>query len=231
MYFLRGEKLGVAERRLPATKAVAAAAMRELCNGPTSAEKTAGLGTTVPTGTELRSVNIKNGVARVDLTSEFASGGGSLSMMARVAQVVYTATQFPTIKSVTFSLDGKPITELGGEGIVVATPQSRADWVEFEPPIFVESPGVGSILSSPFVLRGTASVFEASFLAELRDDKNKRIARVIMQASEGAPGRGTFRKSIAFKTSAKTGTLIVWDVSMEDGSRLDEVRIPVTFAQ
>ena len=46
----------------------------------------------------------------------------------------------------------------------------------------------------------------------------------------GAPGRGVFGKAVPFCTSAQRGTLIVFDQSMEDGSRLDEVRIPVTFA-
>ena len=51
-----------------------------------------------------------------------------------------------------------------------------------------------------------------------------------VQASRGAPGRGRFAQEIAFSTSAARGTLIVYDQSMEDGSRQDEVRIPVTFA-
>lgn len=231
VYFLRGEKLGVAERLVPRTKAVAAAAMRELCAGPTAAERTAGLGTTIPTGTELRSVRISDGVALVDLSSHYASGGGSLSMMARIAQVVYTLTQFPSIKAVSFSLDGSPISSLGGEGVAVTPPQRRGDWVDFEPMIFVETPGVGAVLSSPFVLAGTASVFEASFLAELYDGSGRRIAHVVAQASQGAPERGDFRKTMTFTTEATEGILIVYDQSMKDGSRQNEVRIPVTFAQ
>ena len=170
-------------------------------------------------------------MALVDLSSAYDSGGGSLSMTARVAQVVYTLTQFPGIKAVSFALDGEPISTLGGEGVAVAPPQSRADWVDFEPPIFVEVPGVGAALSSPFVLRGTASVFEGSFLAELRDNSGRRIVRVVVQASLGAPERGDFRKTVVFTTSATKGTLIVYAQSMEDGSRQDEVRIPVTFAR
>jgi hypothetical protein len=231
VYFLRGEKLGVAERRVPQTKAVAAAAVRELCAGPSAAERAAGLGTAVPAGTAFGGVSISDGVALVDLSSAFENGGGSLSMTARVAQVVYTLTQFPGIKAVAFSLDGAPISTLGGEGVDVAPPQQRADWVDFEPPIFVEIPGVGAALSSPFVLRGTASVYEGSFLAELRDDSGRRIVRAIVQASQGAPERGDFRKTVAFTTAATKGTLIVYAQSMEDGSRQNEVRIPVTFVR
>ena len=86
------------------------------------------------------------------------------------------------------------------------------------------------MVSSPFVLSGTASVFEGSFQARLVDSSGRRIVNVIMQASRGAPGRGGFAKEVPFSTSAKRGTLIVFDQSMEDGSRLDEVRIPVSFA-
>jgi germination protein M len=231
VYFLRGEELGVAERRVPQTKAVAAAAMRELCVGPTAAERAAGLSTAIPSGTAFGGIRLRDGVALVDLSSAYDSGGGSLSMTARIAQVVYTLTQFPGIKAVSFALDGEPISTLGGEGVAVAPPQRRADWVEFEPPIFVEDPGVGATLSSPFVLLGTASVFEGSFLAELRDNSGRRIVRMVVQATRGAPERGDFRKTVAFTTAATKGTLIVYAQSMEDGSRQDEVRIPVTFTR
>ena len=45
------------------------------------------------------------------------------------------------------------------------------------------------------------------------------------------PERGDFRKTVAFTTAATKGTLIVYAQSMEDGSRQDEVRIPVTFTR
>ena len=230
LYFLRGEKLGVAERRVKHTTMPATASMKALLAGPTGAEQSAGLGTTIPAGTRLLGLTIDETTARVDLSGEFASGGGSLSMMARIAQVVYTLTRFPTVRSVEFLLDGEPIEALGGEGIVLAGGQRRADWREFEPPIFVESPGVGAVVASPFTLTGTASVFEGSFIARLVDSSGRRIVNTPVQASRGAPGRGRFAQEIAYSTSAARGTLIVYDQSMEDGSRQDEVRIPVTFA-
>jgi germination protein M len=229
LYFLRGEKLGVAERRVAKTSAIATASMEALLAGPTAAEQAAGLGTTIPAGTRLLKLGIADGVATVDLSQEFGSGGGSLSMTSRVAEVVYTLTRFPTVRSVRFLMEGAPVDALGGEGLVLAEPQRRADWRDFEPNIFVETPGVGAVLSSPFVLSGTASVFEGSFQARLVDSSGRRIVNVIMQASIGAPGRGRFSKEIPFSTSAKRGVLIVFDQDMEDGSRRDEVKIPVTF--
>ena len=34
------------------------------------------------------------------------SGGGSASMIARLAQIVFTVTQFPTVREVDIALDG-----------------------------------------------------------------------------------------------------------------------------
>ncbi len=51
-------------------------------------------------------------------------------MQARLAQVVYTITQFPTVKGVVFSLDGEPIDVLGGEGIIIDQPLTRRDYAE-----------------------------------------------------------------------------------------------------
>ena len=147
-----------------------------------------------------------------------------------LGQIVYTLTRFPTIKRVRIQIDGSPLVSAD-----VGNPASgifhRADFDRLEPAIFVESPGVGAVLTSPFVLRGSASVFEGSFTAALVDDSGRRIVRKQVQASQGAPGRGVFRMTIPYTTSATAGTLIVYSVSMEDGSRQGEVRIPVTFAQ
>jgi hypothetical protein len=230
VYFLRGEKLGVAERRVPQTRGVARAAMEALCAGPSSTERAAGLGTAVPGGTQLLGVSVATGVATVDLSDRFTAGGGSLSMTARVAQVVYTLTQFPTVRSVRFRVEGEDVATLGGEGVMLDDAQRRADWRDFEPPIFVESPGVGALLEEPFVLRGTARVFEATFTALLTDAGGRRIVRLTVMASEGAPGRGRFRETVAYSTSAPAGMLTVFETSMEDGSRMNTVRIPVRFA-
>ena len=231
LYFLRGEELGVAERRVPRTTMPATAALTALLKSPSPAERAAGLTSAVPRGTRLLGLSIEGTTARVDLSGQFAAGGGSLSMQARVAQVVYTLTRFPTIKAVDFLLDGGLVESLGGEGLVLDAGQTRADWRGFEPAIFVERPGVGAILDSPFVLEGTASVFEATFAARLVDAGDGEIASATIQASRGAPDRGRYRTTMTFSSVTARGTLVVFSQSMEDGSRQNEVRIPVFFAE
>ena len=70
-------------------------------------------------------------------------------MLMRLAQVVFTLTQFPTVDGVNFKLDGKAIDVLGGEGIIIDHPMSRADYEDMSPAILVESPTVGNSVSSP----------------------------------------------------------------------------------
>lgn len=224
LYFLRGDRLGVAHRLVPATTMPATAAMTLLLEGPDARERTAGLTTAVPAGTRLGNVAIADGVAHVDLGGRFAAGGGSASMQARVAQVVYTLTQFPTVHAVRFLIDGRPVETLGGEGLVLDTPQRRADWERLLPAIFVETPAVGDTIRSPTRVTGSASVFEGTFVLELVRRDGTVLARETVTASEGAPGRGSFAARLRFVGSGAV-ILRAYQVSMEDGTPLDEVRI------
>ncbi len=176
--------------------------MEALCGGPNDFEEAAGLTSSVPEGTEVLGISVNDSVATVDLSGEYASGGGSLSMMTRVAQVVYTLTQFKSIRAVLFHLDGEPVDAIGGEGIIVDTPQRRADWQDFEPVIFVERPGVGATIDSPVVISGRATVFEATIQLEVLDADEKPLAKGFTMATIGAPDRGRYRERLAYAASA-----------------------------
>lgn len=128
VYFVKGEKLVPATRQVAWTKAVGSAALEQLLAGPTKADKAKGMTSAVPAGVKLRGLNIKNGVATVDLTGTFGTGGGSASMHLRLGQIVYTLTEFPTVDAVSLRIDGKVVKTLGGEGLVLSGPLSRTGW-------------------------------------------------------------------------------------------------------
>ena len=96
-------------------------AIQQLLAGSPTATET----TTIPTGTQLRSLAIKPDGIHIDLSKEFTRGGGSTSMTGRLAQVLYTATSLNPAAAVWFSIEGKPLETLGGEGLVLEQPLTR----------------------------------------------------------------------------------------------------------
>jgi hypothetical protein len=112
VWLVRNGRLVEALRAHRPTQRVATAALRALLAGPTQAERAAGVTTQVPPATRLLGVVIARGVAHVDLSSDYESPAGSRALQLRLAQVVYTATQFPTVKAVRFSVDGAPVSTL-----------------------------------------------------------------------------------------------------------------------
>jgi germination protein M len=212
VWFHRGEQLFVTTRVVAPTPRVGAAALEGLLAGPTEDERLEGIQTQVPDGTELLGLAINRGIATVDLTSEFESGGGSASMSMRLAQVVFTLTEFPTVKGVQFALDGEPIEVLGGEGVVIDHPLTRKDYAELLPAILVESPHVGESVSSPVKVAGTANVYEANVTVIILDAKGKELARTFTTATCGTGCRGDFSVKVPYQVSEdQEGTIVAQD--------------------
>jgi hypothetical protein len=149
-------------------------------------------------------------------------------MRGRVAQVVHTLTQFPSIRRVRFAIDGEPVEAIGGEGVVVDPPVDRADFEDLAPAILVESPAPGDAVASPLRLRGTANTFEAVFQVELLDAAGARVGEKTAMATSGTGTRGTFDLELPYTVDApQQGTLRVFELSAKDGSVINEVRIPL----
>ncbi len=232
VYFSCGEQICASTREIPQTLEVGAAAMRALLEGPTDAEREAGMVSNIPDGTTFLGLNIADGVATVDLSREYSSGGGSLSMFMRLAQVVFTLTQFPTVEGVDFKLDGEPIDVLGGEGIIIDRPQTRDDYESMSPAILVESPTLGQTVSSPLRITGTANVFEAVFQVNIVNWDGLIIAEEMVMASSGTGTRGTFDVTVPFTVDQPgLGGLIVFAESPKDGSQINVVEIPLQLAK
>lgn len=104
-------------------------AIESLLDGPTEQERVRGYESEIPRGTRLRNLRVSRGIAYVDLNDAFESGGGSLSVRARIAQLLYTATQFPEIADrVRILIEGEAKEAITGEGLVVSEPLSRRDF-------------------------------------------------------------------------------------------------------
>jgi germination protein M len=231
VWFSRDDGLVAVRRTHQPTQRVATAALDALLEGPTSVEHDSGLVSAVPSGTRLLGITIRNGVATVDLTSEYQSGGGSLSMQTRLAQVVYTLTQFPTVQKVRFLLDGTPVNVFSSEGIVLDHPVGRSDYVNLLPAIEVSKPVDGANVTSPVTVAGTANVFEANVTVEIVDAAGKVVGKTFTTATCGTGCRGTYSVPVIFKTDHKQqGRIVVHDDDAAGtGTPPHSVRIPVTL--
>jgi hypothetical protein len=171
-----------AVEHVPHTTAVATAALGAL-----------GLGATVTIG---------DGTATVALDH---------ATQDQAAEIVYTLTQFATVKRVDVA---------GRAGL------TRDDFASYVPPIFVESPAAGAQVPQTFHVSGTASVFEATLVVQLVRD-GKVILKQSVTASEGAPGRGTFNTTV--HATPGEVTVAAFSPSAADGTPQHEVDVPVTI--
>ena len=132
VYFVREEKVATAGRTVEGD--AKNGAVQALLAGPNDFERNIGMSTDIRAGSTLRGLNVADNTATVDLSNEFQSDGGIMRL--RVAEVVFTLTQFADVQRVTITLDGTPL-----DG---AADLARADLEPVTPRILVETPSLDS---------------------------------------------------------------------------------------
>ncbi len=101
------------QKQIPKVEGIAKATINELINGP---EAEGGLYATIPLGTVLQDINIKDGLAIVDFSGDLKTEhwGGFLGETLTVYSIVNTLTQFPTVDEVQILVDGQKQETLAG---------------------------------------------------------------------------------------------------------------------
>jgi hypothetical protein len=149
-------------------------------------------------------------------------------MPLRIAPMVYTLTQFPTISGVRFEIDGQGVTVVGG--VPVQSPQTRAMYSGYLPAITVQSPVIGEQVTSPVTVSGTADVFEATVSLRVLDSAGHEIARTFTTATCGTGCRGSYSASVSYSVPrTQPGTIEVFESSAKDGQPVNVQQIPVTL--
>jgi spore germination protein GerM len=116
-------------RTVPASDSPLKDAIDTLLKGPTSQEMNLGLLTMIPTDTKLRGATVRGDTAYLDFSESFRFNAlGREGLAAQLRQVVFAATEFPTVKKVQILIEGKRVEYLGTEGVSVAEPLSRASF-------------------------------------------------------------------------------------------------------
>lgn len=168
--------------RVPRTQAVAAASLHAL-----------GLDA---------SVAIADGTATVDLAQ---------ATQTQTAEVVYTLTQFPSVRRV----------DVGGR-----TGLTRDDLADFAPLILVDAPAAGADVTTMVHVVGSAVVFEGTLVVELVRDGTV-LEQKTVTATAGAPERGRFQTTLA-APSPGPATVVAFAPSAADGSPQHRIDVPVT---
>lgn len=208
IYFVFGEKL-VATRRTVQMGDNLKQVVESLLAGPNALESEIGFGTAIPSGTRLRAVRLVGGTAQVDLSADYGSGGGSLSMLLRVAQVVFTLTELPGVERVEFLIEGSPVDSIGGEGVAVAGGVTRADFQEFLPSVLLLAPCPGQKVSGIVEVKGHVGpeVNSVTVILTGRDGLILEESKPVFKP--GDDGRRWFEATFSVAGPATRGAIIL----------------------
>jgi spore germination protein GerM len=78
--------------------------------------------------TRILSTNINNDTVTLNFSNNFVENlNGTEQIKLKAAQIVYTATQFPGINKVKFTVNNKELKYWGGEGVFTSSVLSRLD--------------------------------------------------------------------------------------------------------
>ncbi len=209
VYFLRDGKVWPAAREVPEAGSLEPV-VEALVAGPSEDERELGLTTSLPEDFDVPEIAVADGVATLEVPDDLSDEA--------LAQLVYTLTQAGlTVTSV----------DLGDRSV------TRADFEDLTPAILVESPLAFQEVGNPVQAFGTANTFEATFEYELTDTDGKIVDNDFVTATSGTGTRGTFDFTtkpyeIAFDG---VGTLIVFERSAKDGSRINLAEIPIRMTR
>jgi len=133
IYLVRNGRLAAVTRLVSGELPAVETSMRALLLGPSPTERVEGIGTAVPSATQLIGVEVAERVAEVDLSAEFQIPAEPQDVFLRVAQVVWTLVADPGVVSVRFSVDGVSISVPIDDGTIPARPVSAADLASVGP--------------------------------------------------------------------------------------------------
>jgi germination protein M len=186
--------------------------------------------TPIPTGASVLDLTIEDGLATVDWSAEVLEANvGAAGESLGIQSIVWTLTEFPTVNRVRFTVEGKAkgvasngrgIQDWWGHVGLYEQPFRRAEAIEVLEPITIWTPLDGDVVGPTFQVEGEASTFEANVPIRIFDGDGDLVQTEVTTATEGGPGRGTYRIEIAIDdvpASAESWRLEAFEESAETG--------------
>jgi germination protein M len=197
--------------------------MQALLAGPSPSEAAAGLTTDIPAGTTMRGLQIKGGLAVINLSPEFIAAGPPEALSARLAEVVYTLTGYSNVKRVTIAVSKLVLPNFAG--VNLSTPVGRSQVTAALPDVLLETPAVGSTVHGSLQISGLTA-FTGTYDVQLLDATGRLLAAVTNTAVVGA----TFAQTVPFTASsgsAGNGTLRFFARPSSPSQPIQAVTFPV----
>jgi hypothetical protein len=231
VYLLRDGHLAPVHRvEVLAGGSIFDATLDDLLRGPLDSETAAGYRTGLRqqgTRTDPVAIDAKSKTATVSLSSEFRSGDATVQAL-RMAQVVFTLTQFPAIQQVAFTLNGKALTALDGSGKKLKGAATRDDYPTLVPNIFVETPSAWTQVTTPIQIRGSAVPPDGSLFYRLVDRQNQVLSDGEITLSGRGEDRRTFSVSIPYELdTAGRGAIVFFERLPADPRERNTFAIPL----
>jgi hypothetical protein len=136
--------------------------------------------------------------------------------------------RFEAVDAVAFAIEGEPVTTFSAEGIELEGPQTREQYADWLPAVFVDRPAWGEPVTSPIRVAGLSNVFEAVSQVMLTDDDGLPLFEESVMATCGTGCWGEWSVDIPHDVDREqVGALIVWTNSAKDGSRIHVREQPV----
>jgi len=130
LYFIRmNEKtekmyLSVVRRRIKGSDFIKKSLLL-LAKGPSAEEKKRGYLNAVPSTLRIRSIAIINKTAVIDFNNAIEKQAAGTILIKRLNQIIYTATQFRDINSISIKINGHYRSTLGSDGLSISGPLQR----------------------------------------------------------------------------------------------------------
>jgi len=130
LYFIHVDRGGSilrekVNRRIPVSASPMTDAIEAIISGPNNEEKNKGLISLIPPNTRILSATVRGDTAYISFSEDFQYNVyGVEGYAAQLRQIVFTATEFPNIKSVQILIEDRRVDYLG-EGIWIGSPLSR----------------------------------------------------------------------------------------------------------
>jgi germination protein M len=131
VYFMKSAPDGAitlqpAKRRVVYDKNPLSATIEKLLEGPTREEQKQGLINLMPRGSKLLGASVKEGLVELDFNEAFRFNDlGREGSFLQLKQLVWSVTEFPSVRSVKILLEGKKVDYLGPEGLALSGTLTR----------------------------------------------------------------------------------------------------------